>query len=77
MALCKLEYRRAGEPLSLVRCNAAGLAICHFRRTSLHADAGLPDVNVIALWCDHSVWILVWLANHAVSEMSERRMSYS
>ncbi|EKM50240.1 uncharacterized protein PHACADRAFT_264862 [Phanerochaete carnosa HHB-10118-sp] len=62
------EYERIVEPDNLLRSCAAMLQVpqsvrtSHFRRTFLEADTVLPDVKVVALWCDRSVWMLVWSA---------------
>ncbi|EKM49940.1 uncharacterized protein PHACADRAFT_213720 [Phanerochaete carnosa HHB-10118-sp] len=32
----------------------------HARRAFLDADAVLPDVDLLVLWCDQSVWLTIW-----------------
>lgn len=32
----------------------------NFRRAFLEADAVLPDVGAVVLWCDRSIWACLW-----------------
>ena len=62
------DFERIAEPYNLPRSCFAILTIPpsvregHFRRTFLDADAVLPNVKIVALWCDRSVWITLWSA---------------
>ncbi|KIP10561.1 hypothetical protein PHLGIDRAFT_495392 [Phlebiopsis gigantea 11061_1 CR5-6] len=52
----------AGLPAVLRRC---------VRRTLLDGGAVLPDVNVVVLWCDQSIWMCVWAAQVLVDTLQE------
>ena len=55
----------------------------HTRCTFLDADLVLPDVEVVALWCDRSPWVTVWAAKvleellHQERDRGKRRMPTS
>ncbi|EKM52062.1 uncharacterized protein PHACADRAFT_212658 [Phanerochaete carnosa HHB-10118-sp] len=62
------DSERIFEPGNLVRLPVAishvpqSVYERHFRRTFLDADVVLPGVNIVALWCDRSVYTMVWSA---------------
>ena len=43
----------------------------YMRRALLDADAILPNVDVVALWCDQSVWLCVWSAQVLADTLKE------
>ncbi|EKM52061.1 uncharacterized protein PHACADRAFT_128196 [Phanerochaete carnosa HHB-10118-sp] len=62
------DFERIFEPDNLARSCVAVMQASpslherHLRRTFLDADAVLPDVKVVALWCDRSVYATIWSA---------------
>lgn len=65
LSLTPNEYERMVDPTVLFR---SGLILTtadeihqnNTRRTFLDADAVLSEVDVIALWCDRSIWLCLW-----------------
>ena len=44
----------------------------HARRALMNADAVLPGVDVLTLWCDSSVWVTLWGAKVVNGFMNEQ-----
>ena len=49
----------------------AGVLKGYMRRALLDADAVLPNVDVVALWCDQSIWLCVWAAQVLTDTLKE------
>lgn len=58
----------------LIMASALEIRQRHARRALMDADAVLPGVDVLTLWCDSSVWVTLWgakVVNGFMNEQSE------
>lgn len=55
-----VDHAASTRSLPLIVATDDGIRQRHARCAFFDADAVLPDVDILALWCDQSVWLTAW-----------------